>query len=316
MPSEYRFNSGDLQYVDSSNKFVKIVLAVLRLMGVALVVALVLYFTVALLVNTDTEARLKTENKMYHKLYPEMLRQAQMMEESVQMLQSKDNSVYSDVFHNPAPSVDPIASLDFSYGADSIPWAKIISYTRGKAEALCSRSSVVEANFQAALDALRAPEFTLPPMGLPIYGVSYTQVGASTGDRINPFYKAYIHHNGLDFIAHQGDPVLATGDGVVSTVEKSTKGSGNLVVISHPGGYETRYSHLFSLNVKQGQKVSRGDVIGTVGMSGQAYAPHLHFEVRKGGEELDPIRYIFADVQPADYVNMLYMAVHTQQSMD
>lgn len=316
MPSEYKFNSGDFQFEDSSNKYVTALIAVLKAMGIAAIVAIVSYAFVALFVSTDSESRLRTENRMYKKLYPEMLKQSRMMEESIQMLQTKDNGVYTDVFHNPAPSVDPIASLDFSYGADSVQWTKIISYTREKSNVLMDRSHKIEANFVKAIEALGSPSFEFPPMCMPLKGLSYTQVGASLGDRINPFYKAYIHHGGIDFIEHQGEPVYATADGIVTQVQKSTKGLGNMVEISHAGSYETRYAHLFNTSVRQGQKVRKGDKIGTVGMSGQAYAPHLHYEVRRMGQALDPINYVFASVPPFEYVNMLYMAVHTQQSMD
>ena len=86
--------------------------------------------------------------------------------------------------------------------------------------------------------------------------------------------------------------------------------------IKHKSGYTTHYCHLDDMYVKRGQKVSRGQKIGTVGMTGKAYAPHLHYEVLKDGVHLDPVNYIFASVTPGEYANMLFMAVNTKQSMD
>ena len=88
------------------------------------------------------------------------------------------------------------------------------------------------------------------------------------------------------------------------------------IKISHAGGYETVYAHMESLNVHAGQRVRAGDRIGAVGMSGQAFAPHLHYEVRRNGAGMDPVGFFFASVSPTEYVNMLYMSVNTLQSMD
>ena len=86
--------------------------------------------------------------------------------------------------------------------------------------------------------------------------------------------------------------------------------------IKHAGGYTTHYAHLDNVYVLKGQKVRRGQKIGTVGMTGKSYAPHLHFEVLRDGVHMDPVNYIFASVGPDEYANMLYMSVNTMQSMD
>lgn len=312
---EYRFGD-DFNFVDSSNKFLKYLVIVLKLMGIAFIVAVVLYGLFAVLVNTDIESRLKRENKMYEKLYPSMQKQTKELDDAISMLQVKDDRIYHNVFHSSAPSVDPIGSLDFHFGADSIPETKIISYTRKKADPLAQKANRIEENFRRVLREVGREDFTLPPMQMPLKGLSYTQVGASKGERMNPIYKARIEHSGLDFITTQGEKVYAAMDGQIAKVDKSSKGYGNMVTVSHDGGYSTRYAHLSQISVKEGQRVKAGDVVGEVGMSGTAYAPHLHYEVLLNGVQLDPIGYIFASVDPEVYCNMLYMAVNTQQSMD
>ena len=113
----------------------------------------------------------------------------------------------------------------------------------------------------------------------------------------------------------RGTPVFATSDGVVRQVSRSRMG-GIVVEIVHDGGYETAYKHLESASVHNGQTVRAGARIGTVGMSGKSFAPHLHYEVRRNGVPQDPVNYIFASVAPLEYVNMLYVSVNTKQSMD
>ena len=110
--------------------------------------------------------------------------------------------------------------------------------------------------------------------------------------------------------------MFVTADGVVSDVIKSRKGLGNVVVVSHGGGYVTRYAHLADIEVKKGKRVKRGDKIGYVGVSGSSFAPHLHYEVIKDTLIMDPVNHLFASFTPEEYVNVMIMAATTGQSLD
>jgi murein DD-endopeptidase MepM/ murein hydrolase activator NlpD len=136
------------------------------------------------------------------------------------------------------------------------------------------------------------------------------------GSKINPFYKVAMTHNGLDLIAPAGEAVYAAADGVVSEVTMSKKGLGNVVAIDHGNGYKTRYAHLADVVVRKGRKVKKGTKIGSVGVSGNSFAPHLHYEVLRDTLILDPVNYLFASVTPEEYLNMVIMSVSTGQSMD
>ena len=156
----------------------------------------------------------------------------------------------------------------------------------------------------------------LPPVSLPLEDVSYTLTGASTGERISPFSKVESFHGGLDIIAAQGDPVLATADGIVRDVTRSGKGLGNVVTIDHGNGYETRYGHLGNIYVSKGQKVMRGKRIALVGISGKSLVPHLHYEVLRDGVPQDPSRYFVASLGPQAFADVAFMAASTEQSLD
>lgn len=99
-------------------------------------------------------------------------------------------------------------------------------------------------------------------------------------------------------------------------VDHSTKGLGNVVTIDHGNGFITRYAHLENTRVSKGQKVTRDKQIGQVGMSGNSFAPHLHYEVLKDTLRVDPLNFLFASVSPEDYMGMLFMSSNTGQSMD
>ena len=279
--------------------------------------AVLVYLAFTLVFRTDTERRLRREIRMYERIYADLEKREELLGDAIANLQHKDNDIYAQVFHSPgAPMLDPLDQADAVSALDTIPESRLMAYTAGKVDALMQQSKSVDAAFERIFHALSDSSFVLPPMSLPIADITYPQVGASAGRKMNPFYKAYVYHEGLDLIVARGTPVLAAADGTVTSAVVSRKGSGRTVRIAHAGGYETVYAHLESINVYVGQPVRAGDKIGTVGMTGQAFAPHLHYEVRRDGIAKDPVGFFFGSVSPEEYVNMLYMSISTLQSMD
>lgn len=293
-----------------------VVWSVVRVFLVSLSLFVVIYFILSLVLSTDTEKRLRQENRRYEKVFESIPEKQRVLQQSIDVLALKDARIYDEVFHNIAPPVDPVGSLEFLFGADTIPDTKIVTYTTRKADALLQTASEVDAAFEKIYRTMGAKGFVMPPMANPVKDVSYPQISASTGQRLNPFYKTEVAHHGLDIIVPQGSPVYAPAEGVVEEVVRTSKGDGNTVSIRHSGGYVTRYLHLDEIFVVKGQKVRRGGRIATVGMSGNAYAPHLHYEVKFGGVYRDPVNYLFGSVEPNEYPNYLFMSINTRQSMD
>ena len=290
--------------------------SVLRVLLVSMSLFIVLYLVISLVISTDTEKRLRRENRAYEKMFATVPQQQELLSNSIEILSWKDGKIYEEVFHTQAPDVDPVGSLEFLFGADTIPDSKIVTYTSRKADALLQTAGEVNASFEKIYRTLAGKDFVMPPMSIPVRDVSYPQIGASTGERLNPFYKTEVAHRGLDIIVPQGSAVYAPADGTVEDVTRSSKGDGNTLVLRHSGGYSTRYLHLSEINVSKGQRVRRGAKIAIVGMSGNAYAPHLHYEVLLDGEFRDPVGYLFGSVAPEEYPNFLYMSINTRQSMD
>ena len=317
MSSDHLYSiDSDLKVKESGKPGRRVLNFILKVLAVSFVVTVVVYLVIALTINTDVEGRLKRENKMYEKLYPELLPQQQLLDDAISNLEIKDNEIYEAIFHSSAPAVDPINSLCLLSGGDSIPNTSLIAYSSAKSDRMMEDAREVELALKQALYRVANPATVLPPMHLPVKDISFTQIGASVGSRLQPYLKAYVDHDGLDFIVSQGEPVYASAAGKVSSVVKSGKGKGNTVTITHPGGYVTVYCHLSTMKVKQGQNVKLGQQIGTVGTTGNAFAPHLHYEVLLDGRTMDPVNYFFASVDYEAYSNMLYMAVNTVQSLD
>ena len=274
------------------------------------------YTVTALFRSTAEERRLEEENARYEALYPLLPGRLARIEQDLETLSRKDDIIYKDIFRADPPADDPMSTLGIFFGSDSIPDAKLVFYTARKCDRLLSDAHEVDSLFRRLAELLSDGSLVMPPMHLPLKDISYTQTGAGIGTKINPFYTTSAQHNGVDFVVAQGTAVYAPADGIVSEVYRSRKGDGNTVSIKHKGGFITRYAHLLEINVSRGQSVKRGALIGSAGMSGNAYAPHLHYEVWRDSVLLDPLTCIFASVTPEEYTNMVFMAQHTRQSMD
>lgn len=132
-------------------------------------------------------------------------------------------------------------------------------------------------------------DFHDPPSIKPLEG--NFKVHSGFGKRINPILRVRKFHSGIDFKAPIGTPVLATADGEVIVSKSDKTGYGKHIVIQHDEEFKTLYSHLSKLNVKVGDKIKIGDVIGLVGNTGTSTGSHLHYEVIKDGKKVDPEEY-------------------------
>ncbi|GEQ86907.1 peptidase M23 [Patiriisocius marinistellae] len=150
----------------------------------------------------------------------------------------------------------------------------------------------------------------------PVNNEDLTRMASGYGYRTDPFTKARKFHFGMDFTAPRGTPVYASGDGTVTRADNSASGYGNHIRIEHGFGYESLYAHLYKYNVKRGYKVKRGDLIGFVGSTGRSEAPHLHYEVFKDGERINPINFYYGNLSPEEFADILKKSQAENQSLD
>ena len=125
------------------------------------------------------------------------------------------------------------------------------------------------------------------------------------GFRSDPLLGYTKRHTGMDFACPPGNPIYATGDGVVVKVAHERKGYGNHVEIDHGFGYKTRYAHMSEIFVEEGQKLLRGDCIGLSGKSGRITGPHLHYEIMYRKDYVNPALYMDLDISPKDYYELV-----------
>ena len=135
------------------------------------------------------------------------------------------------------------------------------------------------------------------------------------GYRKDPFSGRTKNHTGVDFAMKPGNPIYATGDGIVTNVKFELFGYGNQVVIDHGFGYKTRYAHMKTIGVVEGMKVKRGECIGLSGNSGRSSGPHLHYEVIYKDRYVNPANYYDLTITPEEYATMVQNTADASQKI-
>jgi len=150
----------------------------------------------------------------------------------------------------------------------------------------------------------------------PVNNEDLTRMASGYGMRSDPFTKVRKMHFGMDFTAPRGTPIYASGDGIITRADSNSSGYGKHIRIDHGYGYISLYAHLFKYNVQKNQRVKRGDLIGFVGSTGRSEAPHLHYEIFKDKERINPINFYYGSLSAEEYSKLLEHASLENQSLD
>ncbi|MEM7109177.1 MAG: M23 family metallopeptidase [Bacteroidota bacterium] len=139
--------------------------------------------------------------------------------------------------------------------------------------------------------------------------------GGFNPKRFHPILKKIHPHEGIDFAAEIGTPIYATGDGIVTNAYRSST-YGNVIFINHGYGYQTRYAHLSKFNIRNGESVKRGQIIGYVGNTGRSQGPHLHYEVLFKYRPIDPINFFQRDLDNEEYEKVIELSQQETTPLD
>ena len=137
---------------------------------------------------------------------------------------------------------------------------------------------------------------------------------SSYGYRNDPFTKRRTAHQGIDLAGPYGLKIHCTGEGTVISAGGNRYGYGKEVFVDHGFGYTTKYAHLQDILVKRGQKLKRGEVLGTLGSTGRSTGPHLHYEVRKNGHPVNPMYFFYETLSPVEYTTLATRANHSENT--
>lgn len=288
----------------------------------SVLVAVVYGLLFTALFDSPKEKALKREIAQMELQYEMMHREMGNLEKVLDHLQETDDNLYRTIFEaEPIPSTlreGGVGGVNRYKELEGLSNSKLIIETATRLDKIKKKIYLQSKSFDELIVlAKRKEEMLLSiPAILPIANNDLTRTASGFGLRIHPYYKIIKFHSGMDFTAPTGTEVYATGDGTVKEVVSSQRGLGKHVIIDHGFGYETVYAHLDGFNVKAGQKVHRGDVIGFVGNTGMSVAPHLHYEVKLNGVNVDPVNYYFNDLSAEEYERIVEIASKTGQSFD
>ncbi|MEG0518916.1 MAG: M23 family metallopeptidase [Bacteroidales bacterium] len=316
----YRFNREQLKFVEDKRNLKGWVKRVVKYVVASILLAIVYYLVVSVFLNTEQERRLARENKLMEQEFERLQEKIVVLDNTVQNLRTKDREIYKQIFNSepPALSHGPNGGGSFFGGIDTTRNDKIIEYSRDKIGVLKREIAVIDHAIEVINTRFAQLEDSVLfiPSIVPIRDFSIGQTGASVGQKINPFYKSVAMHNGIDLLGAMGTEILAPAAGTVEFVSRKGKKEGNTIVINHGNGYVTKYMQVGDILVREGQKVSQGNVIGRVGSSGMSFAPHLHYEILYKGKVMDPVNYFFADLTPTLFKELVAIASNTGQSLD
>ena len=193
------------------------------------------------------------------------------------------------------PATDSAARI-LATAQDSLADSAARGLPHADVEALIERADQLSARFAAVTDSLErnAQRFASVPSIIPTPGWLTSQFSRS---RNHPLLHISRPHEGIDVAAPMGAPIIAPASGVVMRVGYEN-GYGNTLEIDHGNGIVTRYAHCSRIDVKGGQRVTRGQTIAAVGSTGLATGPHLHYEIHINGKVVNPLTYVLSDAIP------------------
>jgi murein DD-endopeptidase MepM/ murein hydrolase activator NlpD len=319
---KYRYNPETLTYEKVRLGFRDYLRVVARYAVFTLVVAFISIAVFTYYYESPKEVAQRREIEFLNSQLNLMQAEIDTLGRVADALRKQDDEVYRSVFgvarypdHLRNPGVGGVDRFRDIKGYESsgeiIETRKRISVLQRQ---LIAQSRSMEELFELARN--KSEMLQSIPAIQPVNNKDLTQIASGYGNRIHPIYKIPKMHWGMDFTAPKGTEIYATGNGKVVTVEKLNTGFGYHVIIEHGYGYQTLYAHMSKIDVRVGQKVKRGQVIGLIGNTGTSVGPHLHYEVHKDGERVNPAFYFFNDISPEQYNTLLERASISNQSFD
>src|SRR5680860_402354 len=284
---KYYYDSETLAYKKiKRKKGRRLGIAFLGILGAFLAgfLLLVIYLNIPM-IETPKEKALKRELQNMQLQYGVLNKKMDQIQNVLANVEDRDNNIYRLYFEsNPIPEEQRKAGfggINRYKDLEGYENSKLISETNQRMDILTKQIVVQSRSLDEIAVLAREKEKLLAaiPAIQPVKNENLKRISSGYGWRSDPFTKVKKFHYGMDFSAPRGTPVYATGDGVIDRADNRSTGYGNHIRIDHGFGYTSLYGHLYKYNVRRGQKVKRGDVIGFVGSTGRSEGPHLHYEI-------------------------------------
>lgn len=319
---KYRYNPASLTYDKVELRFHHKLLRVLGFLSAVLFASFIIIVLAYTYIDSPKEKHLKREISQLELQYEILDSRLSEMDGVLAELQLRDDNIYRVIFE-----AEPIPGEIRKAGFGGVNKYKMLeNYDNSELMVAATRNLdvitkqmyVQSKSYDEVMNLVKNKTDMLSsiPAIQPVANKDLRRMASGYGFRIDPIYKTRKMHQGMDFTANTGTEIYSTGDGKVIKVTSSRRGYGNHVMIDHGFGYVTLYGHMSKFNVRNGQKVNRGDVIGYVGNTGKSVGPHLHYEVRKNGRAINPVNFYFNDLSPDEFEEMIELSSQANQSFD
>jgi murein DD-endopeptidase MepM/ murein hydrolase activator NlpD len=273
-------------------------------------------------INTPAEISQKRALENYELQFEILSKKLNQIEAVVENIEERDNNIYRVYFEaSPIPEEQRRAGfggVNRYKNLEGYDNSDLIINATKRLDVL-SKQTVVQSRSLDEIERLAANKAELIeaiPSIQPIKNQDLTRMASGYGYRTDPFTKKRRFHYGMDFSARKGTPIYATGNGVVKRADNRSSGYGKHIRIDHDFGYVSLYAHLSKYNVRRGQRVKRGDIIGYVGNTGRSVGPHLHYEIFKDKKRINPLNFYYGNLSQKEFDALLTQSRLENQSMD
>lgn len=254
--------------------------------------------------------------------YAILNKKMELVEDVLAAIEERDNNIYR-IYFNTAPISDEqrksgLGGVNRYKQLEGFNNSELVINTNTRLDIIMKQLAIQSKSLDEIIRLASDKEDLLAaiPAIQPVKNEDLKRMASGYGYRSDPFTKIRKFHKGMDFTAKTGTPIFATGDGIIKRADSKATGYGKHIVIKHGFGYETLYAHLSKYNKRPGEKVKRGDIIGYVGSTGRSQASHLHYEVTKDGENINPINFYYGDISAKEFVILSQLADSENQSLD
>ncbi|MFN8309558.1 MAG: M23 family metallopeptidase [Chitinophagales bacterium] len=319
---KYIFNTQTLKYEKAVIGWGTRLLRIFGFLCASLLFSLAISTVVYYFVDSPKERVLRTELNGLKDQYAILEEESNRLSTVLEGLQYRDANIYRVLFES-----EPIDRDVWEAGSGGVnKYRNLEKYDNSelmigvskRVDKLKRQMAIQSKSYDEIAELIKGKEQMLAsiPSMQPVMNRDLERIASGFGMRVDPVYKVPKFHSGLDFTAPIGTEVHSTGDGVVETVEFNYGGYGNEIIVNHGYGYRTRYAHLSRTKARPGQKVKRGELIGYVGSTGKSTGPHLHYEVLKNNEAVNPIYFFYNDVTDAMFAKIVERSQNAGQTLD
>jgi hypothetical protein len=319
---KYKFNTKSLTYekvkISPRQRFIQF-LSHVAVGGVFAAVTILIAFRFIESPKEKKTLRDAEVMKLQYDLLSKKMNQVQIV---LNDLQDRDDNIYRVIFEaEPIPS----SIRDAGFGGsdrykelEGYKNSELMKLVTERLDKITKQLYIQSKSFDEVVKMAKGKEKLIAsiPAIMPVNNKYLKTAPSGYGWRNHPIYKTQKFHAGMDFTVEQGTPIYATGDGRIEVADAASQGYGNHVVINHGFGYQTLYGHMSKIASKVGDIVKRGELIGYVGSTGLSTGPHVHYEVIKNNEKVNPINFYYNDLSPEEYQIMLELSSKSTQSFD